>query len=224
MADPLPMPARANGVAERALDPTEVIPGPQPLDRSGADEARVISGEVVGAARHRGPRLRRPGPGSVGTAVLSATGAVAGLSLLMPHGGSSDGAAAPAHQPLKASAEDTAQVAPEPAARAASVGAKAEDTVLTTTISARTENSGTSSTTTSTSTSNSASASASTTSGSGRHARTSGTWDSSDWQEAVARAGAAQQAQQGQTGRHRAGGGYGGQTWSGPSTTGTWQR
>jgi len=211
MADPLPMPARANGVAERALDPTEVIPGPQPLDRSGADESRVISGEVVGAARHRGPRLRRPGPGSVGTAVLSATGAVAGLSLLMPHGGSSDGAAVPDHQPLKASAEDTAQVAPEPEATAAAVGGKAESTVHTTTISARTENSGTSSTATSTTTTT-ATAPTTATSGTGRHARTSGTWDSGDWQEAVARAGAAQQAQQGQTGRHRASD-YGTTTW-----------
>jgi hypothetical protein len=202
------MPARANGVAERALDPTEVIPGPQPMDRSGADESRVISGEVVGAARHRGPRLRRPGPGSVGTAVLSATGAVAGLSLLMPHGGSSDGAAVPDHQPLKASAEDTAQVAPEPVARAAAAGAKAEA------FSARTENTGTS-TTTSTSTTATTTTTTTTTSGTGRHARTSGTLDSSDWQEAVARAGAAQQAQQGQTGRHRA---------SGYGTTGTWIR
>jgi hypothetical protein len=216
------MPARAKGVGERALDPTEVIPGPQPLDRNGADEAKVISGEVVGAARHRGPRVRRPGPGSVGTAVLSATGAVAGLSLLMPHGGSSDAAAAPVRQPLKASAEDTAQVAPEPVATGSSVGAKAEDTVHTTTVSARTANSGTSSTATSASTSTSTSTSTSATSGGGRHARTSGTWDTSDWQEAVARAGAAQQAQQGQTGRHRAGG-YGGQTWSGSGTTGTWQ-
>jgi hypothetical protein len=98
------------------------------------------------------------------------------------------------------------------------VGAQAEDTVHTTTVSARTENSGTSSTATSASTSTSTS----TTSGAGRHARTSGTWDTSDWQEAVARAGAAQLAQQGQTGRHRAGG-YGGRTWSGPGTTGTWQ-
>ena len=213
MADPLPMPSRANGVAERALDPTEVIPGPQPLDRSGADESRVISGEVVGAARHRGPRLRRPGPGSMGTAVLSATGAVAGLSLLMPHGGSPDGAAVPDHQPLKASAEDTAaQVAPEPEATAAAAGAKAEETAHTTTISARTENTGTSSTT---STSTTTTTTTTATSGTGRHARTSGTWDSSDWQEAVARAGAAQQAQQGQTGRHRA---------SGYGTTGTWIR
>jgi hypothetical protein len=147
----------------------------------------------------------------VGTAVLSATGAVAGLSLLMPHGGSSDGAAVPDHQPLKASAEDTAQVAPEPEATAAAVGGKAESTVHTTTISARTENSGTSSTATSTTTTTTT-APTTATSGTGRHARTSGTWDSGDWQEAVARAGAAQQAQQGQTGRHRASD-YGTTTW-----------
>jgi hypothetical protein len=202
MADPLPTPARANGAAARALNPTEVIPGPQPVQRSDADAARVISGEVLGGPRHRGQRIRRPGPGSVGTAVLSATGAVAGLSLLMAHGGSPE-AGAPAHQPLKAVAEDTAQVAPEAAAKAVSAVAKADGTQGATTTSVSTDNSGTSA---STGTSASSSSSSTSATGTARHARTSGTWETGDWQEAVTRAAAAPRSGGGpdRTGHHRA--------------------
>ncbi|MFE2430549.1 hypothetical protein ACFXJ5_27850 [Streptomyces sp. NPDC059373] len=204
MAEPLPMPAVPQGVAGRALDPTEVIPRPRPLQPSESGGARVISGEVVGP-RHRARRARRPGPGSAVTVVLSATGAVAGLSLLMPHGGSSDTAKAHTPQPLKSAAQDTADVASEPVATGSVVGAKAD--VAQASASNRTDSSGTS---TATTTSTTSAVTTSTTTGSGKHARTSGTWDTGDWQEAVARAAAAQRAAyQDQTGRHRAPAGSG---------------
>jgi hypothetical protein len=200
------MPAVPQGVAGRALDPTEVIPRPRPVQPSEPGGARVISGEVVGS-RHRARRARRPGPGSAVTVVLSATGAVAGLSLLMPHGGSSDTAQAHPPQPLKSSAEDMADAVSEPVATGSVVGAKA-DVAQQASASDRTDSSG--ATTTSTTSTSSAVTAASTTTGSGRHARAGGTWDTNDWQEAIARAAAAQRAaQQDQTGRHRAPIGFG---------------
>ncbi|MDX6314094.1 MAG: hypothetical protein QOF44_3558 [Streptomyces sp.] len=203
------MPAVPQGVAGRALDPTEVIPRPRPVQPSEPGGARVISGEVVGS-RHRARRARRPGPGSAVTVVLSATGAVAGLSLLMPHGGSSDTAQAHPPQPLKSSAEDMADAVSEPVATGSVVGAKA-DVAQQASASDRTDSSGASTaTTTSTTSTSSAVTAASTTTGSGRHARAGGTWDTNDWQEAIARAAAAQRAaQQDQTGRHRAPIGFG---------------
>jgi hypothetical protein len=194
------MPAVPKRVAGRALDPTEVIPHPRPLQPSEPGGARVISGEVVGA-RHRARRARRPGPGSAVTVVLSATGAVAGLSLLMPHGGSSTTAQAHTPQPPKSAAEDTADVASEPVATGSVVGAKA-DVAQQASASDRANSPGSSAATTTSTTSG---VTASTTTGSGKHARASGTWDTNDWQEAIARASAAQRAsQQDRTGRHRA--------------------
>jgi hypothetical protein len=212
------MPAVPQGVAGRALDPTEVIPRPRPVQPSEPGGARVISGEVVGS-RHRARRARRPGPGSAVTVVLSATGAVAGLSLLMPHGGSSDTAQAHPPQPLKSSAEDMADAVSEPVATGSVVGAKA-DVAQQASASDRTDSSG--ATTTSTTSTSSAVTAASTTTGSGRHARAGGTWDTNDWQEAIARAAAAQRAaQQDQTGRHRAPIGFGYQ--GSPDSQGTQQ-
>jgi hypothetical protein len=201
------MPAVPQGVAGRALDPTEVIPRPRPVQPSEPGGARVISGEVVGS-RHRARRARRPGPGSAVTVVLSATGAIAGLSLLMPHGGSSDTAQAHPRHPLKSSAEDTADAVSEPVATGSVVAARA-DVAQQASASDRTDSSGASTTTSTTSTPSAVTA-ASTTSGAGRHARAGGTWDTNDWQEAIARAAAAQRAaQQDQTGRHRAPTGFG---------------
>jgi hypothetical protein len=208
-----PLPTRVNSASSGALDPTQVIPRPQPLDQMAVDGARIISGEVLpghecraGTARHRAARTRRSGRGAVGTAVLSATGVVAGLSLLMSHesADSSQGSprepvgaapakaaaidpplgAAPVSAPLKATGE-------QPQAAEATVPQTADDSAARRPSSARTVP--------------------------GKHARSSGSWATSDWQEAVQRAEATRRAgQQDQGGgRHRADGaskntGYGG--------------
>jgi hypothetical protein len=137
----------------------------------------------------------------------------------MPHGGSSDTAQAHPPQPLKSSAEDMADAVSEPVATGSVVGAKA-DVAQQASASDRTDSSGASTATTTSTTS--AVTAASTTTGSGRHARAGGTWDTNDWQEAIARAAAAQRAaQQDQTGRHRAPTGFGYQ--SSPDSQGTLQ-
>lgn len=112
MAELLPPPGRANGSSSGPLDPTRVIPGPQPLDPAAAGRARIISGEVVGGyGQRRGAHARRPRRGTLGRAVLSATGAVAGLSMLMAH--DSSGASAERHaEPATSSPEQA--VAGEP--------------------------------------------------------------------------------------------------------------
>lgn len=199
------MPAVPDGPAGRALDPTEVIPRPRPPQRSAAGAARVISGEVVGP-RHRARRAHRPGPGSAVTVVLSATGAVAGLSLLMPHGGgSADAAGGHTHRPGKSAPDGGVAEAVTGAAAVAGAG-EAE------TVSATDRTATATTTITSTVTDTSATTGTSTTTTSGRHARSSGSWDTEDWQEAVATAAAAQRStQQGQNGRHRADRPQGGQ-------------
>src|SRR4051812_15822140 len=114
MAESLPLPPEVPLPDTAALDPTEVIPRPQPVEAGEAESVRIISGEVVGG-RHRGAR-RAPGRGSLGTAVLSATGAVAGLSLLMPHGAAGTVAGA-AQEPVVALPDTEAKdAAPPPAA------------------------------------------------------------------------------------------------------------
>jgi hypothetical protein len=211
MAERLPHPIWVSSSADGVLDPTEVIPGPQPLDRVESDGARVISGEVVeAAARHRAHRPRRPGRGAVGTAVLSATGTVAGLSMLMGHE-AADATAAKPHEPSKAvpdtSPEQTLDASLAASAVVAPIRTAAEqepetaEITLARAAATRTPTVATSQNTSSPSTS------------SGRHARQGGTWDTSDWQEAIERAAAAQRtAQQQNGGRHRADGpsqGYG---------------
>ncbi|WP_431950294.1 hypothetical protein [Actinacidiphila sp. bgisy167] len=221
MADSLPLPAEApTRPGPGALDPTEVIPRPQPVEAGEAEEVRVISGEVVGG-RHRGQR-RGPGRGSLGTAVLTATGAVAGLSMLMPHGGG-DTIAQAAQEPVTA--------APDGPGPDAALDETIMPTAAGAVVSAGIHRTGASEGAAPASKGTAGGTSASTGTGSGthtaartdapagavapgRHARLSGTWDSEDWQEAVARAVAAHRSgEQGRLGgRHRAGGGHG---WNG---------
>jgi hypothetical protein len=86
MSDSLPTLARA-GVARMPLDPTQVVPGPQPLQATARDEHHVIVGEVLNKGRHRAPgRGRRI---AVSSAVLSAAGAFVTLALLTNHGSTS---------------------------------------------------------------------------------------------------------------------------------------
>ncbi|MFE0625968.1 hypothetical protein ACFW3D_03270 [Streptomyces sp. NPDC058864] len=231
MADSLPLPAEApNHPDPGALDPTEVIPRPQPVEAGEATEVRVISGEVVGG-RHRGQR-RGPGRASVGTAVLTATGAVAGLSMLMPHGGAA-GIAEAAQEPVRTVPDGAVEDAFVPTAAGAAVSAetpKADTAVVTKAAS----------TSTGTHTGTGTAKSTGTGSGThgtpradapdgaptpGRHARANGSWDSEDWQEAVTRAIAAHRSgEPGHLGgRHRAGGGPGGHQWNG-GHQGDWSR
>lgn len=81
----------------RVIDPTQVFPGPGSefdTDAGSHDPTpsggRVVVGEVL-RRRHRAPRPHRRGPGVVGAAVLSATGVVAGFSLLLHHQSSNAG-------------------------------------------------------------------------------------------------------------------------------------
>ncbi len=81
MADTLPIPTRS-GVAREPLDPTNVVPGPQPIDFADRDGHHVIVGEVLKPGRHRAARPRRV---AVSGAVLSAAGAFATLAFMMSH-------------------------------------------------------------------------------------------------------------------------------------------
>jgi hypothetical protein len=198
-----------------------VIPRPQPVEAGEAAEVKVISGEVVGG-RHRG-RSRGPGRGSLGTAVLTATGAVAGLSMLMPHGGSGSAVAEAAQEPVNAVPDGVVKdaVAPPVAGAAAS----AHTGKAATTTAAKESSAGTS---TGAGVRNAVQTDTSGTAApAGRHARISGSWDSEDWQEAVARAVSAHRSgEQGHYGgRHRYGGGnggYGSGQWDGGSGYGDW--
>lgn len=228
MADSLPLPAEAPSHPDPgALDPTEVIPRPQPVEAGEAAEVKVISGEVVGG-RHRGQR-GGPGRGSLGTAVLTATGAIAGLSMLMPHGGSGDVAEA-AQGPARAVPDGSVEDAMVPTAAGAAVSAETTkaDTAVTKAASTGTGTGAGTGTAASTGTHDTARPDApGDAPAPGRHARVSGTWDSEDWQEAVARTIAAHRSgEQGHLGgRHRTGGGtdwHGGQ-WNG-GRQGDWSR
>ncbi|MEU4094640.1 hypothetical protein [Streptomyces sp. NPDC026673] len=235
MAESLPLPAEAPSHPDTgALDPTEVIPRPQPVEAGETSEVRVISGEVVGG-RHRGHRAR-PGRGSLGTAVLTATGAVAGLSMLMPHGGSGGDVAQAAQEPASAvpdgAVEDTVVAPPAPGAAAAEAresGTKAVTKAASTSTGTSTD--------TGTSTGSGIRDAARTdardgTPSPGRHARINGTWESEDWQEAVARSISAHRSgERGHHGgRHRSGGGsdwnggYGSGQWDGGGRYGGWSR
>jgi hypothetical protein len=75
---------RRSGVARPPLDPTDVVPGPQPLDVSERDEHHVIVGEILPSGRHRAPRQRRRI--AVSGALLSAAGAFVTLALMVNHG------------------------------------------------------------------------------------------------------------------------------------------
>jgi hypothetical protein len=208
MADPLPTPAQQGRTATRPLDPTEVIPGPQPLATTDGAEARIISGEVING-RHCPSQSHRAPRSAIGTAFLAATGAAVGLGLLLTHE-SSDAIAARVHEPVKSAPDQApdqtidpalaAVSAPVPAEQSKAAGSGAKSTTATT-GNART----TASLASSSSSSNTA---ASSSSGTARHARLSGNLDSADWQEALARAAAAQRsAEQSYTGgRHRGGG------------------
>ncbi|SNS60923.1 hypothetical protein SAMN05216252_10798 [Actinacidiphila glaucinigra] len=223
MADSLPLPAEAPSHPDPgALDPTEVIPRPQPVEAGEASEVRVISGEVVGG-RHRGQR-RGPGRSSVGTAVLTATGAVAGLSMLMPHGGSGNVAEA-AQEPVSAVPDGVVEDTMVPTAAGAAVAAETPESGVAAVTKSASKGTGTGTpTNTGTGSGTRDTARTDTPDGPpapGRHARVSGNWDSEDWQEAVARAVAAHRSgEQGHLGgRHRSGGGSG---WNGGSGGDRW--
>ncbi|MGW3245802.1 hypothetical protein [Streptomyces sp. NPDC001070] len=222
MAESLPLPAEAPSHPDPgALDPTEVIPRAQPVEAGEAAEVKVISGEVVGG-RHRG-RSRGPGRGSLGTAVLTATGAVAGLSMLMPHGGSGSAVAEAAQEPASIVPDGVVKDAVAPPVAGATASAHTGEAA--TTAAARKP---TADTSTGAGVRNAAQTGTPGTSASaGRHARISGSWDSEDWQEAVARAVAGHRsgAQGHYSGRHRYGGGnggYGSGQWDGGSPSGDW--
>lgn len=80
MAESLPIPVRT-GIAREALDPTAVVPGPQPVDTTERGGHHVIVGEVL-RGRHRAYRRRRI---AISGAVLSAAGAFVTLALMMNH-------------------------------------------------------------------------------------------------------------------------------------------
>ncbi|MFF7212704.1 hypothetical protein ACFZAU_19525 [Streptomyces sp. NPDC008238] len=231
MADSLPLPAEApNHLDPGALDPTEVIPRPQPVEAGEAAEVRVISGEVVGA-RHRGQR-RGPGRGSLGTAVLTATGAVAGLSMLMPHGGAG-GVAEAAQEPASTVPDGVVEDVIVPTAAGAAVAAESPQAGNEVVTKAASTGTGTGTATTQGTGTGSGTRDAARTDTPddtptpGRHARVSGSWDSDEWQEAVSRAIAAHRSgEQGHhSGRHRAGNdsGWTGTQWGG-TRHGGWPR
>ncbi|MEU6345623.1 hypothetical protein ABZ883_32245 [Streptomyces sp. NPDC046977] len=189
MAESLPLPPEVPLPDTAALDPTEVILRPQPVEAGEADEVRIISGEVVGG-RHRGTR-RGPGRGSVGTAVLTATGAVAGLSMLMPHGAAGT-VAGGAQEPVVALPDTEVKDAVAPPAPGATASARATetdgDTGTTVTTAAVTKAAtGTGGTTTVQDAVEHTSGDQDGPKDTPRHARPNGTWDSQDWQEAVIR-------------------------------------
>jgi hypothetical protein len=220
MVERSPFPTRVRDSSSGVLDPTRVIPRPQPLDQMAVDGARIISGEIVtgpahehsvgNRSRHRAARTRRSSRVAVSTAVLSATGVVAGLSLLTSHE-SADSSSGKPRDPARTVPDGAAAV--DPSLTAASVSAPLRATgeppqaAEATVPRAVAETAG----------------SSGAKPASGKHARAGGSWDTSDWQEAIERAAAAQRsAQQNQGGgRHRgdgssgnagyapAGGGYG---------------
>jgi hypothetical protein len=198
------MPAQQGRTATRPLDPTEVIPGPQPLATAEGAEARIISGEVING-RHCPSQSHRAARSAIGTAFLAATGAAVGLGLLLTHE-SSDAIAARVHEPVKSAPDQAPDQTIDPALAAVSAPvpaeqSKADDSAAKSTT-ATTGNARTAASLASSSSSSSSS------SGSARHARPSGNLDSANWQEALARAAAAQRsAEQSYTGgRHRGGG------------------
>lgn len=85
MSDSLPIPARS-GIARAPLDPTDVVPGPQPIEPTERDGHHVIVGEVLrGRHRSRHPRRRV----AVSGALLSAAGVFVTLALMMSHNSTS---------------------------------------------------------------------------------------------------------------------------------------
>lgn len=208
MAESLPMPPEVPLPDTMALDPTEVFPRPQPVEAGEADTVRIISGEVVGG-RHRGSR-RGPGRASLGTAVLSATGAVAGLSLLMPHGAATT-VAGGAQEPAVALPDTEVKDATLPPAAGATASARATETDAdtgTTVTTAAVTSTGTTGTTTVHDAVQHTAGESDDPKDIPRHARPDGSWDSQDWEEAVKRtASAHHRAGNGEhPGRHRMGG------------------
>jgi hypothetical protein len=188
------------------LDPTEVILGPQPVTAAEREEARVISGEVVGG-RHRARRGRPAAHSAVGTAVLTATGVAVGLGLLLSNE-SPDAVSTRSDEPAKSAPDAVADHKFDPVLAAAVAAVPATPGEPTRTAGSAATGP-TASTLASTVASPKRSAGTGTTPDSGRHARASGSWDSTGWQEALERATAAQRsaAQAPAAGRHRAGGG-----------------
>ncbi|MDX3076207.1 hypothetical protein [Streptomyces sp. MI02-7b] len=209
MAESLPLPPEVPLPDTTALDPTEVIPRPQPVEAGEAEAVRIISGEVVGG-RHRG--ARRPGRGSLGTAVLSATGAVAGLSLLMPHG-SATTVAGEVQEPAVALPDTEVKDAAVPPAAGAAASARATDpdtdaNTGSTVTTAAVTSTGTSGTATVQDAVRHTAGDSDDTKDTPRHARPNGSWDSQDWEEAVIRAASAHHhfGNGEHRGRHRTGG------------------
>ncbi|WP_182311655.1 hypothetical protein [Streptomyces sp. SCUT-3] len=198
MADRFPDIRPESPVAGSVLNPTQVVPGPRPVEPAEASAATLITGEVVGPRHARPSGSRHAAAGAAG---LLAAGAMAGLSLLntsqpsdvttareagaaevVPGEGSAGAPAAPA-QVLAAPGDEPLQVAqiPAPAAPAQAAAAPAAPAAAPAQEGNR-----------------------------GRHARPDGPWDSGDWQEAVHRAVSAGQQYREETGRHRGGGRHGG--------------
>lgn len=125
MADSFPIPVRT-GVAREPLDPTAIMPGPQPLDVSERAEGNLIVGEVLRPGRHRAFRPRRKV--AISGAVLSAAGAMVTLALMTSHSGGTTVQAAPRVSPSvpmpdlpdePAASQHPAHTAPVPKAPAA---------------------------------------------------------------------------------------------------------
>ena len=138
MADTLPVPARS-GVAREPLSPTDVVPGPRPVDLSGRDGHHVIAGEVLKPGRHRAPRAHRRI--AVSGALLSAAGAFVTLALMTGHQatGTAAGARVSSGNPVPDLPDETAAVrqpahpgesaAPSPAAAPGAVRGSVTRTV-----------------------------------------------------------------------------------------------
>jgi hypothetical protein len=115
-------PAEGPGAAhpgDDVLEPTAILPGPVRAESEAPGEAatRVITGKVLAGGRHRGSRHRNSARvvGTAGTAVLSATGAFAGLTLLAGHADRGDRHATAASVPRQTAAPAPRSGAQHPA-------------------------------------------------------------------------------------------------------------
>lgn len=122
MSDSLPILVRS-GVARMPLDPTDVVPGPQPIEPAEREGHHVIVGEVLGG-RHRAPRKARRI--AVSGALLSAAGAFVTLALMTSHGSAGTSAA-----PRAAPSTPMPDLPDEPAAAARPARAPAAPAVHT---------------------------------------------------------------------------------------------
>jgi hypothetical protein len=189
---------RSSGAApagDEVLEPTAVFPGPIRAESQAPGEpaARVITGKVLAGGRHRGSRHRNSARvvGTAGTAVLSATGAFAGLTLLATHAAEradrhTAAAGAPRQSAAPAPRSGAARPAP-PARPAAPPASNVPSGAQTATVEVAATAPATDAIGTATATQADDLTPAHTTPSRARHARPTGPWQTSDWEEALRR-------------------------------------